>query len=75
MRWMQNKTDNSINLTSSDILLGIFLVTAKMYIYYCKFKGTSPNLDGFMRRVINIKCTEKYISVRTTKHKFTIKNG
>ncbi len=84
-RWIQKETDTYINVTSSEIQLGtpedtlplfdLFLTTAKMHIYYSKFKGIIPNLDGFIRRVNNIKCIEKYIAVKTTKDKFTIKNG
>ncbi len=38
-----------------------------MHIYYCEFKGIIPNLDGFTRRVSNIKCIEKYIAVKNNK--------
>ncbi len=48
-------------------LLDLFLITAKMHIYYCKFKGIIPNLDGFIRRVNNIKYIEKYIAVKNNK--------
>ncbi len=84
-RLIQKEIDTYINVTSSDILLdnpedapplfGLFLITAKMRIYYCKLKGITPNLDGFIRRVNNIKCIKFYIAVKTTKHKFPIQNG
>ncbi len=73
-RWIQKETDTYINFTSSEILLGtpedipplfdLFLITAKLHIYYCKLKGIIPNLDGFIRRVNNIMCIEKYIAVK-----------
>ncbi len=73
-RWIQKETDNYINFTSSEIPLGtpedtpplfdLFLITAKMLIYYCKFKGIIPNLDGFIN---NIKFIEKYIAVKNNK--------
>ncbi len=76
-KWIQKETDTYINFTSSEILLGtpqdfpplfdLFLITAKIHIYYCKFKGIIPNLDGFIRRVNNIKCIEKYIAVKNNK--------
>ncbi len=76
-RWIQKETDTYINFTSSEILLGtpedipplfdLFLISANMDIYYCKFKGIIPNLDGFIRRVNNIKCIEKYIAVKNNK--------
>ncbi len=66
-----------IYFTSSEILLGtpedtpplfdLFLITAIINIYYCKCKGITPNLDGFIRRVNNIKCIEKYIAVKKKK--------
>ncbi len=82
---MQKENDAYINFPSPEMLLGtpedtpllvdLFLITAKMHIYFCQFKSTTLNSDGFIRMVNNIKCLEKYISVNTTKHKFTIKNG
>ncbi len=72
MRWKQKETD-----TSSEILLGtpedtpslfaLFLITTTMHIYYCKFKGITPNLDGFIRRINNIKCIKRYIAVKNNK--------
>ncbi len=56
-------------------LFDLFLITAKMHIYYCKFKGIFPNLDGFIRRVNNIKCIEKYIALKKQQNKIAIKNG
>ncbi len=44
-----------------------FLISAKMHIYYCKFKCIIPILDGFIRRLNNIKCIEKYIAVKNYK--------
>ncbi len=76
-RWIQKETDTYINFIGSEILLGtpedtpplfdIFLITAKMQIYYYKFNGIIPNLDGFIRRVNNIKCIENYITVKNNK--------
>ncbi len=76
-RWMQKETNTWINFSSSEILLrtpedtpplfDLFLITAKMHIYSCKFKGIIPNLDGFIRRVNNIKYIEKYIAVENNK--------
>ncbi len=37
-----------------------------MYLLDCKRKDI-PNLDGFIRRVTNIKCIEKYIAVKSNK--------
>ncbi len=48
-------------------LFDLFLITADMPII--------PNLNGLNVKVNNIMCIEKYIAVKTTKHKFTIKNG
>ncbi len=65
-RWIQKETHTYINFTSSEILFSIpllfdlFLITAKMHIYYCKF-------NGFIRRVNNIKYIEKYIAVKNYK--------
>ncbi len=40
-------------------LFDLFLITAKMHIYYCKFQATTPNLDGFIRRINNFKYITK----------------
>ncbi len=83
-RWIKKETDTYIKSIGSEILLGtpkntprlfdLFLITAKMHIYYCKFKGIIPHLDGFIRRVNNIKCIEKYIAVKNNNQKWVITN-
>ncbi len=38
-----------------------------MYIYCCKFQNIVPGIEGFAKRIADIKHIEKYIAVKNNK--------
>ena len=64
-------------MSNTDIILGtmlkmppifdLFIITAKMHIYACKFYNTIPKVEGFIKRIENIRNIEKYIPTKNNK--------
>ncbi len=71
------ETDTNINFSSSEIILGttsdippifdLYLTIAKMHIYCCKFQNIVPSIEGFAKRIADIKHIAKYIAVKNNK--------
>ncbi len=43
-------------------IFDLYVIVAKMHIYSCKFDGCVPTVQGFTRKMNNIKSIEKYIA-------------
>ncbi len=75
--WISIETDTNINFSSTEIILGtpsdipsifdLYLNIAKMHIYCCKFQNIVPGIEGFAKRIADIKHIEKYIAVKNNK--------
>ncbi len=72
--WISIQTDTEINFSNTEIILGtpsdnhpifdLYWIIAKKHIYYCKFQNIVSGIEGFAKRIANIKHIERHIAVK-----------
>ena len=53
----------------TDTVLGLILLSSKLYIYKCKVQGTELNLKIFMKELFNRYCVEKIVRKNSVQFK------